>query len=201
MATVERSDLDDDPLRQLSLWLEAAKSAGAPSPEAMTLATVAIGGGPTARLVILRSLDRGLVFFTDYGSDKGTELEADPRAAAVFHWHLPEHRQVRVTGTVERVSDEESDNYWDQRPPGARRNAAASHQSEVVASRAELEARAAALARRYPDDTQLPRPDRWGGYRLKPTVLELWQEAADGLHDRIRYQRGGDGWTVERLSP
>ena len=198
---MEISDLDAEPVPQVVRWLEAAREAGEPMPEAMTLATASANGAPSARMVLLRGLDHGFVFFTDYGSDKGRDLAANPRAAAVLHWHLPTHRQVRVTGSVATVSAEESDRYWSTRPPGARRSAAASRQSSVVASRVALEEQVAELARLYPDDSDLPRPDRWGGYRITPVMVELWEEGPDRLHDRLRYRLVGDGWTIERLSP
>ena len=133
------TDLDADPLRQLSAWLDAARTAGEPMPEAMTIASATSDGVPSARLVVLRGLRRGLVFFTDCQSDKGAELAANPRAAAVLHWLVPAHRQVRAAGPVERVSEEEADQYWSTRAPAVRLSAAASRQSRVVASRTVLE--------------------------------------------------------------
>jgi pyridoxamine 5'-phosphate oxidase len=167
----------------------------------MTLATATPDGWPSARLVIMRGVDRGLVFFTDRDSDKGRELDANPRVAAVLHWLAPEHRQVRVVGQAEPVSDEEADGYWRTRHPLARRTAAASRQSQAIISRAVLEDRVRELARRFPDGVELPRPTRWGGFRVVPTVMEFWQEAPDGLHDRFRYRRTGSSWNVEQLSP
>ena len=195
------ADVDADPLRQLSRWLDAAREAGEELPDAMALATATADGQPSARVVLLRGLDHGLVFFTDYESDKAAELEANPRAAAVFNWLVPAHRQLRATGPVERVSDVESDRYWLTRPPGSRRSAAASHQSKVIPSRAALEEQVAAIAERYPNDADVPRPPRWGGYRITPERVELWEQQPDRLHDRLRYRRDGDGWTIERLSP
>ena len=206
-------DLDADPLRQLATWLHAARAAGQPMPEAMTLASATSDAVPSARLVVLRGLWRGLVFFTDCESDKGAELAANPRAAAVLHWLVPTHRQVRVAGPVERVSLDEADEYWSTRAPAARLNTAASHQSRVVASRAVLETQVRDLQRRYPSypsaagGAGLPRPQRWGGFRVLPSRVEFWQESPDGLHDRIRYRQEGDGcqegdgWVIERLSP
>jgi pyridoxamine 5'-phosphate oxidase len=194
-------DLDADPLRQLSTWLDAARSAGQPMPEAMTIASATSDGVPSARLVILRGLQRGLVFFTDRDSDKGAELGANPRAAAVLHWLVPAHRQVRVAGPVERVSEDEADQYWGTRPPAIRLSAAAWHQSRVVASRAVLQRQVQDRLRRYPGGVGVPRPQRWGGFRVLPSRVEFWQESPDGLHDRIRYRREGGGWMTERLSP
>jgi pyridoxamine 5'-phosphate oxidase len=190
-----------EPLQVLSAWLQAARDAAEPMPEAMTLATVTGDGWPSARMVVLRGVDRGLIFFTDRQSDKGVELAADPRAAIVLHWLAPAHRQVRVVGETEPVSEAEADEYWRGRRPEARRTAAASLQSQVVTSRAVLEQRVEELARRFPEGVDLSRPARWSGYRVVPRVVEFWQEAADGLHDRFRYRRTAEAWRVERLSP
>lgn len=194
-------EIGSDPVGLLAIWLTAARDADEPLPEAMTLATSSPGGLPSARIVILRGLDRGLVFFTDRDSDKGVELAANPRAAIVLHWLTPHHRQVRVVGEVEPVRDEEADDYWRSRHGDARRSAAASWQSRVVGSRAVLEAAVTQLRRQYPDGTDVPRPGRWSGFRVVPTTVEFWQEAADGLHDRMRYRRAGDSWAGDRLSP
>ena len=148
--------MDADPLRQLSAWLDAARAAGQPMPEAMTIATATSDAVPSARLVVLRGLQRGLVFFTDRDSDKGAELAANPRAAAVLHWLVPAHRQVRVAGPVERVSEDEANEYWSTRAPAARLSAAASHQSRVVASRAVLERQVQDGLRRHPAEPMFP---------------------------------------------
>jgi pyridoxamine 5'-phosphate oxidase len=198
---VDVTDLDADPLRQLAAWLDAARAAGQPMPEAMTIASATSDAVPSARLVVLRGLRRGLVFFTDCQSDKGAELAANPRAGAVLHWLVPVHRQVRVAGPVERVSQDEADEYWSTRASAVRLNAAAWHQSRVVASRAVLETQVQDLQRRHPGGAGLPRPQRWGGFRVLPARVEFWQESPDGLHDRIRYRRGSGGWIIERLSP
>jgi pyridoxamine 5'-phosphate oxidase len=185
----------------LSAWLQAAREAGEPLPEAMTLATIGPEGWPSARMVIVRGVDRGLVFFTDRESDKGVQLTARPRAAAVLHWLTPRHRQVRLVGEAQLVSEGEADAYWQSRRPEARRTAAASGQSQVITGRAELEERVRELEQQFPDGVDLPRPSRWSGYRVLPAVIEFWEEAADGLHDRLRYHHSGAGWRVERLSP
>ena len=198
---VDVTDLDADPLRQLSAWLDAARAAGQRMPEAMTIASATSDAVPSARLVVLRGLQRGLVFFTDRESDKGAELAANPWAAAVLHWLVPAHRQVRVAGPVERVSEAEADQYWSTRAPAVRLSAAASHQSRVVATRAVLEMQVRDTLRRHPGGADVPRPRRWGGFRVLPTRVEFWQESPDGLHDRIRYRREGVGWMTERLSP
>ena len=194
-------ELDADPLRQLAMWLDAARAAGQPMPEAMTVASATSDAIPSARLVVLRGLQRGLVFFTDCDSDKGAELADNPRAAAVLHWLVPAHRQVRVAGPVERVSEDEANQYWSTRNPAARLSAAASHQSRVVASRAVLETQVEDGLRRYPGGADVPRPRRWGGFRVLPSRVEFWQESPDGLHDRLLYRWGNGGWITERLSP
>jgi pyridoxamine 5'-phosphate oxidase len=153
-------------------------------------------------MVLLRGLDhRGLAFYTDRESDKGRELRTNPYAAALFHWFTPVHRQIRVSGAVEVVDDSLSDAYWESRPLGSRRSAVASHQSAVIASRAALEERVAELTQALPTVTGPPRPLRWGGYRIRPEVVELWEEGADRLHDRLRYRPEAGGWSIERLSP
>jgi len=194
-------DLEPDPLAELGRQLETARAAGAPLPEAMAVATRGPDGDPALRMVIMRGLDTGLVFYTDRESDKGEDLAAYPRAAALFHWWVPIHRQVRAVGAVSLVSEAESDAYWASRPPGSRRSAIASRQSRVVESREFLVAAVAAAQERYPDETAIVRPERWGGYRITPESVEFWEEGPDRLHDRIRYRRVGEEWVRERLSP
>jgi pyridoxamine 5'-phosphate oxidase len=150
-------------------------------------------------MVIVRATRPDLVFFTDCESDKGEELRHDARAAVLFHWHLPLHRQVRVIGLTTRVSDAEADRYWSTRTSAARRAAAASHQSRVVPDRETIEQRVTELEQLYGDE--VPRPERWGGYLLRPQVVEFWQEGLDQLHDRFRYRLIGTAWRRERLSP
>jgi pyridoxamine 5'-phosphate oxidase len=199
---VDETSVDADPLTQVSAWFEAAQAAGETMPEAMAVATATLDGRPSSRLVLMRALDlRGLVFYTDRGSDKGRELAANPYAAALLHWFLPVHRQVRVSGPVEQVDDDQSDAYWESRPVGSRRSAAISQQSRVVASRQELEERLEQLAETLPAGTAPPRPPQWGGYRILPEVVELWEEGPDRLHDRLRYTRQSGFWQIERLSP
>jgi pyridoxamine 5'-phosphate oxidase len=164
--------------------------------EAMAVATATAAGAPSVRMVLLKAADdRGLTFFTHYTSRKGRELEANPRAALLFHWD-PLGRQVRVEGTVERVSPEESDAYFATRPAGARVGARASRQSEVLGDRAELECRVAELA-----EADLTRPESWGGFRVLPEAWEFWQHRDDRLHDRFRYTRRNGAWLIERLFP
>jgi pyridoxamine 5'-phosphate oxidase len=194
-------DAGVSPLQLLASWWEAARQAEEPMAEAATLATITPDGWPSARMVIVRGLDRGLLFFTDRESGKGADLAANPRAALVLHWLAPEHRQVRVVGHVEPAGDQAADDYWNSRRPGARRSAAASVQSRVIASRAQLERGVEELERRFPDGVDLPRPLRWVGYRVVPIAMEFWQEAPDGLHHRFRYRRDGSTWEVARLAP
>jgi pyridoxamine 5'-phosphate oxidase len=199
---MDEASVDPEPMTQLSRWFEAARGAGETMPEAMAVATATTDGFPSVRMVLLRGLDHhGLVFYTDRESEKGRELAAKPFAAALFHWFLPVHRQVRVSGAVEVVDDAESDAYWRSRPPGSRRSAVASHQSEVIEGKVELERRVVQLAEAFPGDAAPPRPPRWGGFRIRPNVVELWEEGADRLHDRLRYRPQSEGWALERLSP
>lgn len=192
-------DLADDPMVQIARWVDAAVDAGVTEPNAMTLATVGPDGAPSARVVLLRGLDDGLVFYTNYDSRKGRELAGDPRAAAVLCW-VDLSRQIRVTGTCRRVSPAVSDTYWASRPPASRLSSAASPQSRIIADAAELADRVAALRERHPDG-DVPRPAHWGGFRLRPATVELWQGRRDRLHERLLYRREGDAWTLERLAP
>jgi len=168
---VDIIDLDADPLRQLAAWLDAARSAGEPIPEAMTIATATADGIPAARMVILRGLQRGLAFFTDLTSDKGAELAANPQAAAVLHWLRPVHRQVRVAGPVEPVSEEEANEYWRTRPAATRRNAAASYQSSVIANQAALQTRVKDMQLRHTPPTLIsPVPSAGAASGCFPTA-------------------------------
>jgi pyridoxamine 5'-phosphate oxidase len=194
------ADVDPDPVVLLGRWLELAVVAGLLEPTAMTLATATPDGRPSARMVLLRGFDeRGFCFYTNYESRKGLELAANPRAALVFWWGELE-RQVRIEGSVEPTSREESEAYFHSRPPGSQLSAAASPQSRVIADRAMLERRVAELAAGAPDG-QVPLPEFWGGYRLAHEVVELWQGRPNRLHDRLRYRRAGDAWKIERLAP
>lgn len=198
---MEASEFDPDPLRQLASWLEAARNAGAPMPEATAVSTATPDGRPSVRMLILRGVSDALTFFTDFESDKGAELFANPWAAAVLHWLVPVNRQVRVAGSVAPASSEEADRYWSSRPPSQKYNLVASRQSRVVASRAALARDVAAAMLRYPDESSIPRPERWGGFRIVPWSVEFWEEMPDRIHERIRFRRNGDGWEMERLSP
>ncbi len=195
-------DLDPDPFVQFTNWYDDAVAHRELQPDAMVVASCTSDAVASARMVLLRGVDRrGFCFFTNYDSRKGRELDANPRAAIVFHW--PEVlRQVRATGSVERVDDAESDDYWNHRPRASRVSAWASEQSEVVVSRAELEARVVRLEARFADG-DIPRPAGWGGYRVVPDDIEFWQHRDDRLHDRLRYARRtrDDEWRIERLQP
>ena len=192
---LNEADLNPDPLRQFESWFDAAREAGVRAPEAMALATATPEGAPSARMVLLKGADeRGFAFFTSYESRKGSELEANPRAALLFYWE-PLGRQVRVEGTIERAPAKESDAYFASRAPGSRAGAAASRQSRPLAERSELDRAVAELG----DD--VPRPEWWGGYRLRPERYEFWQHRENRLHDRFRYEREGSGWRIQRLYP
>ena len=196
---LREGDLDPDPVVQLRRWLDDARAAGVELPEAMTLATSTRDGVPSARMVLLKDADgAGLSFYSDYESRKGRELADNPLAALVLYWHEL-GRQVRAEGSVRPLSPEESDAYFGSRPLGSRLSAAVSRQSEVVASREELERAAAELGRNRGDE--VPRPERWGGYRLLPSSWEFWQHRVDRLHDRFRYRPANGAWIIERLAP
>ena len=194
----------DDPVEQFRGWFDEAMDAEVEEPNAMTLATAAADGTPSARIVLLKGLDaRGFHFYTNYDSQKGTDLSQNPHAALVFLWK-PLERQVRVTGTVERLPAEESTEYFHSRPRGSQLGAWASPQSRVVENREELEANLAAAEEKYGDHDEIPRPSHWGGYVLRPTEIELWQGRPNRLHDRLRYRRpspDASDWTLERLAP
>ncbi len=200
MEILRRTDLDPDPAAQFAAWFEAARASEAQRPDAMALATTTRDGAPSARMVLLKGTDpAGFVFYSSYDSRKGHELDANPQAALLFYWPVL-GRQVRVEGRVERVSAQESDDYFDSRPLGSRLSAAVSEQSRPAASRRELEERVARLAAELGDDP-VPRPKRWGGYRLAPAAYEFWQHRDDRLHDRFRYTVAGGAWVIERLQP
>lgn len=200
LASLDLADVAADPIDQFSRWFDEARRADILEPNAMTLATATPDGLPSARIVLLKDVSpRGFTFFTDYRSRKGEELAANPRAALVFLWKEVE-RQVRITGTVERVSREESAAYYRSRPAGSRIGAWASRQSAVIAARSALEEAVASAAARYPDD-DIPLPPHWGGYRVIPGELEFWQGRSNRLHDRLRYRASTEGWRIERLSP
>ena len=189
-----------DPVERFQEWFREAEQAGVDVPEAMMLATADADGAPSARLVLLKGADdEGFVFYSGYVSRKAAELDQNPRAALVFYWR-PLGKQVRVEGRVERVSDGESAAYFATRPRGSQLAAWASQQSRPLESREELERRYAELEREY-EGQEVPRPPHWGGFRLRPDAIEFWEHRENRLHDRFRYSRAREGWTVELLSP
>jgi len=196
---LDPTDMAADPFSEFAKWLQAAVDAGLPEPHAMSLATVD-GDRPSVRTVLLKGFDAdGFVFYTNYESRKGRELDDNPHAALAFTW-LDLHRAVRIEGEVAPVSEEESDEYYTTRPRGAQLAAGISRQSEVITDRAQLEHAWAAADEKFADG-DIPRPEHWGGYRLRPEVFEFWQGRLDRLHDRIRYRWDYSTWVKERLSP
>ena len=197
---LRKADLLEDPLAQFERWFDEARNGGLEEPNGMTLATVDAAGQPSARTVLLKGIDRrGLTFFTNLDSRKAHEIATNPKAALLFWWP-PQARQVRFEGTIEAVGDDEADAYFASRPRGSQIGAWASAQSSVIADRAALEAAEAEIAARFAD-AEVPRPPFWGGYRLMPERVEFWQGRRDRLHDRLRFTRRADGWTIERLAP
>ncbi len=197
---LRRAALADDPLEQFSRWLDEALDLEIKDATALALATTAPDMVPSVRIVLLKGVDaQGFRFFTDYRSQKGRELDANPAASMLFHWRELD-RQVRLTGVVSRLAAEESQAYFHSRPFESRLAAAASVQSATVADRPSLEARVQALRAEH-DGGSVPAPAEWGGYRLKPESFEFWQGREGRLHDRFRYLRRSDGWLIERLQP
>jgi pyridoxamine 5'-phosphate oxidase len=187
------------PLETVQAWYELARAEGVPEPEAAALATATPDGRPSVRMVLIRGIDEhGVRFYTNRESRKGRELAANPYAAIAIHWHAMA-RQIRLEGAVEEVSDAESDAYFESRPYGSRLSAWASHQSTVLPDYETLERRVVEFGARYPET--VPRPPHWGGYLLRPDVIELWQGRPNRLHDRVRHRRDGDAWIAERLAP
>ena len=200
-AGLDEQDLDANPFKQFDQWFQEAIDAKIDLPDAMTLATATRDGIPSARVVLLRGHDeRGFVFYTDYESQKGTELAENPNAALVFYWRELD-RQVRITGQVSKASRENSNNYFQSRPVDSRLAALASKQSEVIPDRKVLEERFNQLAEQH-QDKEIPLPSNWGGYRLSPNMIEFWSGRPSRLHDRLRYTRQPDNdWRIERISP
>ena len=197
---LRRSELDGDPVRQFNAWLAEAHARQLLEPNAMILATVDAQGQPWTRTVLLKVCDeRGFTFFTNYDGAKGRHLAANPRVALTFWWGALE-RQVNVTGTVSKVSREESEIYFHSRPASSQIGAWSSAQSEVVPDREQLERQFAEALAKY-GESEIPLPPHWGGYCVAPETVEFWQGRKSRLHDRLRYSRAGEGWVVERLSP
>jgi pyridoxamine 5'-phosphate oxidase len=195
-----KASADPNPIQQFTHWYEEAVAAGVDETDAMTLATATSSGNPSARIVLLKGFDeRGFVFYTNYESRKAKELAENSRVSLLFYW-MPIKRQVRIQGAVEKVSPEESDQYFHSRPLGSKIGAWASNQSEVIESRTQLEKRFEEFGWKFGDN--VPRPPHWGGYRVKPDTIEFWQGRENRLHDRLRYRLQADGsWLIERLGP
>jgi len=193
--------LDGSPMKQFAHWFDEAVAAGLPEPNAMVLTTLGGAEGPHARTVLLKAHDdTGFTFYTNRTSRKGRDLAADPRCCALFPWYGL-GRQVTVEGTVQPLSTVESEPYYHSRPRLSQIGAWASRQSSVLESRAQLDERVAELSARWPEGTDVPMPDFWGGYRIVPRRVEFWQSRANRLHDRLSYRRTGIDWLIERLSP
>lgn len=199
---LRRAKMHPDPIEQFATWFSTAVNSGLPDANAMTLASATPDGKPSVRVVLLKGFDqRGFVFFTNYQSQKGRELEMNPRAALAIYWMQLE-RQVRVAGRVERTSRAESDFYFRSRPRGSQLGAWVSHQSEVIDARRILDARLAEMEERFAGQAVIELPPHWGGYRVVPETIEFWQGRANRLHDRFRYTRQKENsWTIERLAP
>jgi len=202
-AKLSRDHVADAPIDQFEDWFDEVLESEVEEPNAMTLATAAADGTPSARIVLLKGLDeRGFHFYSNYDSRKGTELSQTPHAALTFLWK-PLERQVRIEGPVERMPDEESTEYFHSRPRGAQLGAWASPQSRVIESRSDLEQNLEEVEEEYGDHDEIPRPSHWGGYVVRPLQVEFWQGRPNRLHDRLRYRRTDreDSWTLERLAP
>jgi pyridoxamine 5'-phosphate oxidase len=199
-ASLNEADVSSDPFEQFSRWFEQAQKAQVPEPNAMTLATVS-GGKPSARIVLLKGIDSGFCFYSNFESRKGQEMAANPHAALVFLWHSLE-RQIRIEGMVEKVEDAVADAYYASRPLSSQLGAWVSPQSQVIASRQVLENKESELSKQFAD-TPLKRPPHWGGYRIVPEMVEFWQGRTSRLHDRLRYTKtlSAEGWKIERLAP
>ncbi|MBA2248115.1 MAG: pyridoxamine 5'-phosphate oxidase [Chloroflexia bacterium] len=202
MGSLDENDVDPSPVRQFDRWLaQIGEQTNVVEANAMTLATVGDDGHPSARIVLLKGFDdRGLVFFSNYDSQKGSEIDAHPQVSCVFYWPALE-RQVRVRGVAARIAETESDAYFTSRPPGSQIGAAASPQSSVVENRKSLERRFAELEDQVARGEPVMRPERWGGYRIAPWEFEFWQGRPNRLHDRVRYRLVDGQWEIVRLAP
>jgi len=200
LASLSEDQIDADPITQFSIWFQEALDANMPEPNTMTLSTANTSGRPSSRIVLVKEFDqRGFSWFTHYTSRKGNELARNPQAALLFYW-IGMERQVRIEGRVEKVSVEESENYFNSRPLSSRHGAIASEQSEIISSRAQLDLRVEKIAANFGEN--VTRPLHWGGYRLVPDYFEFWQGRSSRLHDRIAYSKNADGsWLQSRLQP
>ena len=197
--SLSEKDVEPNPIDQFHIWFKQARDADIPEPNAMTVASVDVNGKPSARVVLIKEVtESGFVFFTNYDSRKGRALITNPHAALLFFW--PElERQVRIEGSVEKLSDLESDEYYHSRPLDSRIGAWASPQSQIISGRAELITKAAEYALKFALNP--PRPAHWGGFRVKPELIEFWQGRPSRLHDRIQYSQINSGWKIDRLAP
>ena len=198
LASLDEKSVGNDPITQFKKWLDEAVLAKVPEPTAMNLATVDEDGYPNGRIVLLKGLDAGFIFYTNYESAKGTQLRINAKAALTFHW-VELERQVRVIGDVEKVNSEMSDHYFHSRPFDSQIAAAASPQSQVVNGREELERCFERLKQEYPETIE--RPSQWGGYRIIPKTIEFWQGRSNRLHDRLLFTHNGSMWSLKRLAP
>jgi len=199
--SLEEGSLLPDPMKQVELWLEEADQEGVYEPNAMVLSTIDPDGAPTSRTVLCRGVSpHGITFFTDYTSQKGRALAVHPEVAVVFPWYTL-HRQIKIRGTVEKVSEAESDAYFDTRPRDSRIGAWASDQSQPIDSREALEQKVAQATQQFEGVELVPRPEKWGGYLIRPRSIEFWAGRRSRLHDRVRFVKEGDDWRTERLQP
>ena len=200
-ASLDISDVDKDPIGQFDKWFKEALAAGVPEPNAFTLSTISEGGRPSARIVLLKGLEqRQFVFYTNYQSQKGQELESNPACALTFFW--PElERQVRIEGIATRVQESTSEQYFQSRPRASQVGAWASPQSSIIASRSILEAREREIEKKFEGLNLLPKPKQWGGFAITPIEIEFWQGRASRLHDRVVYYLTDEKWIIHRLAP
>jgi pyridoxamine 5'-phosphate oxidase len=198
---LEEGSLLSDPIEQFRVWLAEADAEGIYEPNAMVLSTIGVEGKPSSRTVLLRGIsDHGFAFYTDYTSRKGQALAHHPHVSLVFPWY-PLHRQVLVTGTVEKVSPEDSDDYFATRPRGSQIGAWASDQSQPIASRDQLEQKVQDVEKRFEGTETVPRPEKWGGFVVRPDTIEFWAGRRSRLHDRIHFEKTSEGWRTKRLQP
>lgn len=199
--TLELSDINKNPIEQFNNWFQEALKSKELEPNAMTLATVDAAGFPNARIVLLKGIEDGqFIFYTNYESKKGQEIEANPKVALVFNW-LSMQRQIRIQGTVEKLSPEKSTAYFQSRPKGSQIGAWTSPQSQVIEGRIALENKKIALEKQYESEATLPRPEHWGGFKIEPVMIEFWQGRTSRLHDRITFTKVKNEWKIERLAP
>lgn len=197
---LNEDEMSVDPIQEFELWMDAAIKAGLSEPNAMTLATATADGKPSVRVVLLKEFNNdGFIFFTNYNSRKGKELRVNPFAAVLFDWHDIE-RQVRIEGMAEKLPEEESDEYFNSRPESAKIGAWASPQSRIIKNRDELEKLQEEIEDQF-DEMQVHRPGHWGGFLIRPVVIEFWQGRANRMHDRIVYYKTEEGWSMHRLAP